>query len=133
MFVPNIHFSSSLATTIHVVSQQTHCRPILLAREPLPCPPDALQILLRDDSVLVVAKPNGLPVMHSELYYQHTVMETLKRMAEKEVCVCIYICMWMYNVTVVSVGAWVHLCMYVVCDGVHVCVYIKISGFERAT
>ena len=59
--------------------------PISLAREPLPCPPDALQILFRDASVLVVAKPNGLPVMHSELYYQHTVMETLKRMAEKEV------------------------------------------------
>ena len=92
MFVPNIHFSSSLSTTIHVVSQQTHCHPILLAREPLPCPPDALQILLRDDSVLVVAKPNGLPVMHSELYYQHTVMETLKRMAEKEVCVYMYAC-----------------------------------------
>ena len=32
-----------------------------------------------------VGERMGLPVMPSELYYEHTVMHTLKRMAEREV------------------------------------------------
>jgi 23S rRNA pseudouridine1911/1915/1917 synthase len=41
--------------------------------------------VLHDDGVLVVLnKPSGLPVLPSELYYEHTVLQCLKRMQPSE-------------------------------------------------
>lgn len=48
--------------------------------EPLPLPPQNLAVLYEDADVVAFFKPAGLPVMPSEMYYEHTAMAVLRRM-----------------------------------------------------
>ena len=51
-------------------------------RAPWAEPPAAvgeLRVLHADDALVVLSKPSGLPVLPSELYYEHTVLRLLAR------------------------------------------------------
>lgn len=44
-----------------------------------PAAPRSLPVLFFDGSLLAVRKPSGLPTLPSELYWEHTVLESLQR------------------------------------------------------